>query len=109
MSKLYCTVELKKYLDSITIVGKTFKYTDKGAVGLLHDRERKAVILSTYGGFHFGQKEDFCAPYVEALIKFVGIGNVETIVADGLDAMPDKTASFIDAAKDKATALAASF
>lgn len=109
MWNLSCPAEIKKYIDNVTIVGKTFKYTEKGPIGLLNDKERKAVIISTYGGFHLGQKEDFCTPYVESLLNFLGINNVETIVADGLDAVPDKTVMFVDNAKEKAKNIAAAF
>lgn len=109
MWNLSCPAEMKKYIDNITVVGKTFKYTEKGAVGLLNDKPRKALLVSTYGGFHLGQAEDFCTPYVKALLNFLGISDVETVVADGLDAVPDKTSSFVENAKSKAVELAGQF
>lgn len=109
MWNLSCPAEIKKYIDNVTIVGKTFKYTEKGPIGLLSNQNKKALIVSTYGGFHFGKKEDFCTPYVESLLKFLGIDDVESIVAEGLDAIPDKTASFVDDAKEKAAKIALSF
>lgn len=109
MWNLACPAEIKKYIDNITVVGKTFKYTEKGPVGLLSNAGRKAMVISTYGGFHLGKTEDFCTPYVESLLKFLGIEDVETIVAEGLDAMPDKTAAFVESAKKKAEELAGTF
>ncbi|MGD9807201.1 MAG: FMN-dependent NADH-azoreductase [Deferribacterales bacterium] len=109
MWNLSCPAEMKKYIDNITIVGKTFRYTEKGPIGLLNDKPRKAILVSTYGGFHFGNSEDFCTPYVESLLKFLGITDVQSIVADGLDAVPAKTADTVESAKVKARELAVSF
>ncbi len=41
---------MKAYIDSICIVGKTFKYTEAGAVGLLTDK--KAVHIQARGGVY---------------------------------------------------------
>ncbi len=109
MWNLSCPVEIKKYIDNIVIVGKTFKYTEKGPVGLLSDVGKKAIIISTYGGFHLGKNDDFCTPYVASLLKFLGIEDVATLVADGLDALPEKTATFMKNAMGKAEKIADEF
>lgn len=101
MYNLSCPSEIKKYIDNVTIVGKTFKYTEKGPIGLLSNAGRKAVVISTYGGFHFGNSDDFCTPYVKSLLNFLGIEDVNVLVADGIDAIPAKTEAFLEAAKTK--------
>lgn len=42
--------QLKAYIDTICIAGKTFKYTANGAVGLLSDK--KAVHIQARGGMY---------------------------------------------------------
>lgn len=102
MWNLSCPADVKNYIDNVTIVGKTFHYTPQGAVGLLNDKDRKAVVISSYGGFHAGKQDDFCIPYVENLLKFLGIEDVKTIVAQGVDALPDQVNNVLEKAKSEA-------
>ena len=71
---------LKAYFDHIARAGVTFRYTDKGPVGLLTGK--KAYVFATRGGV-YGGKETQTA-YVREFLAFVGITDVEFIYAEGL-------------------------
>ena len=74
---------LKAYLEQITAVGLTFRYTPEGVpVGLC--RAKRLIYVTTVGGPSC--PESFGFGYVEALAKgFYGIGDVELVKVCGLD------------------------
>ena len=74
--------QLKAYFDHIARAGVTFKYTDKGAVGLLTGK--KAYVLATRGGLYAGTPADTQTPYVRDFLAFLGIRDVEFVYAEGL-------------------------
>jgi FMN-dependent NADH-azoreductase len=74
--------QLKAWFDHIARAGITFKYTDKGAVGLLTGK--KAYVLATRGGLYAGTSADTQTEYVRQFLAFLGIENVEFIYAEGL-------------------------
>ncbi|TVO74096.1 FMN-dependent NADH-azoreductase [Sedimenticola selenatireducens] len=74
---------LKAYIDHIVMAGKTFTYTDTGAVGLVEDKP--VYILTARGGIHAGAASDQQAPYLETLFNFIGIKNVNFIHSEGLN------------------------
>jgi FMN-dependent NADH-azoreductase len=71
---------LKAYFDHIARAGVTFKYTDKGAVGLLTGKQ--AYVLVSRGGV-YGDSHSQTA-YVRQFLAFLGITDVEFIYAEGL-------------------------
>jgi FMN-dependent NADH-azoreductase len=92
---------LKAYFDHIARAGVTFKYTDKGSVGLLTGK--KAYVFATRGGIYVGktrdgQTQDTQSTYIRDFLAFLGITDVEFVYAEGL-AMGDasKTASLAKA------------
>ena len=74
---------LKAWIDLIARVRLTFRYTDKGPVGLLEGK--KAYILSPSGGVPVGSPVDFATPYLRHALGFVGITDVQIIGAQGAD------------------------
>jgi FMN-dependent NADH-azoreductase len=74
--------QLKAYFDHIARAGVTFKYTDKGAVGLLTGK--KAYVLAARGGLYAGTPADTQTPYVRDFLAFLGIGDIEFVYAEGL-------------------------
>ena len=74
--------QLKAWFDHIARAGVTFKYTDKGAVGLLTGK--KAYVLATRGGLYAGTPADTQTPYVRDFLAFLGITDVEFVYAEGL-------------------------
>jgi len=90
---------LKAYFDHIARAGVTFRYTEKGAVGLLTGK--KAYVFATRGGYYAGTPADTQTDYVRAFLAFLGITDVEFVYAEGLaigDAV--KTASLAKARND---------
>jgi FMN-dependent NADH-azoreductase len=83
---------LKAYFDHIARAGVTFKYTEKGPVGLLTGK--KAYVFATRGGLYLGTPRDTETKYVRDFLAFLGIDDVEFVYAEGL--------AMGDASKDKA-------
>ena len=75
---------LKAYFDHIARAGVTFKYTDKGAVGLLTGK--KAYLVVARGGV-YGDAHAHTS-YVRDFLAFIGITDVECIYAEGLAISP---------------------
>jgi len=73
---------LKAYFDHIGRAGHTFKYTEKGAVGLLTGK--KAYVFATRGGLYKGTPLDTQTAYVRDFLGFIGITEVEFVYAEGL-------------------------
>ncbi len=74
--------QLKAWFDHIARSGATFKYTDKGAVGLLNGK--KAYVVAARGGKYAGTPADTQAQYVRTFLAFLGITDVEFVYAEGL-------------------------
>ena len=78
--------QLKAYFDHIARVGITFKYTDKGPVGLLTGK--KAYVFAARGGLYVGTPLDTQTSYVRDFLRFLGIEDVEFVYAEGLNISP---------------------
>ena len=74
--------QLKAYFDHVARAGVTFKYTDKGPVGLLTGK--KAYVFATRGGAYAGTPKDTQTAYVRDFLAFLGIAEVEFVYAEGL-------------------------
>lgn len=85
---------LKAYIDHVARAGHTFRYTEKGPVGLLTGK--KAVVVATRGGKYAGTPLDTQTNYVRDFLRFLGIDDVEFVYAEGL--------ALGEAAKDSALA-----
>ena len=73
---------LKAYFDHIARAGVTFRYTEKGSVGLLTGK--KAYVFATRGGRYAGTPLESQTPYVRQFLGFLGIEDVEFVYAEGL-------------------------
>lgn len=71
---------LKAWVDMIARARLTFAYTENGPVGLL--RDKKAFVVVASGGVAVDSAVDFATPYMRQALKFVGITDIEVIVAD---------------------------
>jgi len=74
--------QLKAYFDHIARAGVTFKYTDKGAVGLLTGK--RAYVFAARGGLYQGTPRDTQTAYVRDFLAFLGITDVQFVYAEGL-------------------------
>ena len=73
---------LKSYFDHIARAGVTFRYTEKGSVGLLTGK--KAYVFATRGGRYAGTPLESQTPYVRQFLGFLGIEDVKFVYAEGL-------------------------
>ena len=73
---------LKAYFDHIARAGVTFRYTEKGAVGLLTGKQ--AYVFATRGGFYNGTDADTQTAFVRQFLAFLGITDVTFVYAEGL-------------------------
>jgi FMN-dependent NADH-azoreductase len=73
---------LKAYFDHVARSGRTFRYTAKGPEGLL--KGKKAIVFATRGGVYAGTARDTQTPYLRDFLAFVGITDVEFVLAEGL-------------------------
>jgi FMN-dependent NADH-azoreductase len=79
--------QLKAYFDHIARAGVTFKYTDKGPVGQLTGKQ--AYVFAARGGLYAGTPLDTQTSYVRDFLRFIGIGDVEFVYAEGLNVSPE--------------------
>lgn len=95
---------LKAWFDHVARAGTTFKYTTSGPEGLLTDK--KVYLVTTRGGFHKDQPSDTQMPFVKTFLAFLGLTNVETIYAEGLNMGGEVRDAAIVSAKQSIEALA---
>ncbi|HKQ29300.1 MAG TPA: NAD(P)H-dependent oxidoreductase, partial [Burkholderiales bacterium] len=88
--------QLKAWFDHLARAGETFKYTDKGAVGLLTGK--KAYVFAARGGVYVGTASDFETPFVRQFLAFLGISDVQFVYAEGLALGEDSRNNSIAAA-----------
>jgi len=78
---------LKNWIDAIARVGVTFKYTDKGPIGLLQGK--KIYVALARGGLYRDTPADTQVPYLKTLLGFLGMTDIQFIYAEGLAMGPD--------------------
>lgn len=80
---------LKAWIDQVARAGETFRYTAAGPQGLLGGKKAYVVVAS--GGMPVGSAWDFATPYLRHMLGFIGISDVEFVVADALGNDADKS------------------
>lgn len=93
---------LKAWIDQVARVGRTFRYTENGPVGLLEDKQAYVVIAT--GGTPIGSDIDFASTYLRHVLGFIGIDDVTVIGADRL--MQDADAALAEAERHITQAVA---
>ncbi|MDG1282188.1 MAG: NAD(P)H-dependent oxidoreductase [Pseudorhodobacter sp.] len=73
---------LKAWIDMIARAGVTFRYTEKGPVGLLEGK--RAIVAVASGGTKMGSEMDFATGYIRHVMGFIGITQVDFVAADQL-------------------------
>ena len=78
---------LKAWIDRVAQPGRTFRYTEKGPVGLAGGK--KALIISSRGGAIAGTPMEAAVDHQEAYLKtvmrFIGITDAKLVRAEGLN------------------------
>ena len=80
---------LKAWIDMVCRARVTFRYTEKGPVGLLQGKTVYAVVAT--GGVAVGSPMDFATPYLRHAFGFLGITDVQVIAADRLNSNMDES------------------
>lgn len=95
----------KAWIDHICRAGRTFKYGENGPVGLLSGK-RAVVILSRGGVYSEGPAQvfDFQGTYIKSVLGFIGITDVELVIAEGVSMGEDKTKQAVAQAHEKLSA-----
>jgi FMN-dependent NADH-azoreductase len=73
---------LKAYFDHVGRAGVTFKYTEKGQVGLLTGK--KAYVFAARGGTYAGTPNETQTPFIRTFLAFIGMSDIEFVYAEGL-------------------------
>jgi len=101
---------LKSWFDHVLRAGATFQYTAEGPEGLLKGK-RALLVVARAGAYSDGPAAaaDFQIPYLRQLLAFVGITDVDVVLAEGLAFGEEAAAASIGAAtaalEEKARAL----
>jgi FMN-dependent NADH-azoreductase len=76
---------LKAYIDTFKVARKTFKYTEEGPIGLLTNKQ--AVIIQARGSVYSGdnQKFEHSVSHLQSVLSFMGVEEIHTIVAEGMN------------------------
>ena len=95
--------QLKAWIDRIAQTGRTFKYTDKGPVGLAGGKT--VIVASSRGGVYSasegGQAMEHQESYLKVIFGFFGITDVRFVRAEGVAMGPDaKAAALASAERD---------
>jgi len=96
----------KAWVDHISRVGRTFSYGANGPTGLLTGK-RAIVILSSGGVYSEGpaQPLDFNGTYIRSVLGFLGITDVELIIAEGVSMGEEKAKQTVSQAQEKISAI----
>ncbi len=78
--------QLKSWIDRVAQAGRTFKYTDKGPVGLAGGKT--LIVASTRGGMYStsdaGNAMEHQESYLKTIFGFLGVTDVRFVRAEGL-------------------------
>lgn len=97
---------LKQWFDTITVAGKTFRYTENGPEGLVP--EKKILHIQSSGSIFKG--EDPATAYINSILRFLGIQNVEHLYIEGKDSVdPESAQQIIQNAQEMAVDIAQRF
>ncbi len=98
---------LKHYIDLIVQPKYLFRYTDAGPEGLA--KNKKMVVAASRGGNYDAEKTkhfDFQEPYLRAIFGFVGIVDIEFVIAQPMDQEIELQKERLSEAMEKAKRIA---
>jgi len=88
---------LKSWFDHVLRAGATFRYTSSGPEGLVPDT--RAILMVARAGAYSAGGPDFQVAHVRALLNFIGITDIEVVVAEGLAMGAEAAAAAIASAQ----------
>lgn len=96
---------LKIYIENVSVEGVTFRSTEEGFKGLC--AAERCVFLTTRGAAYApGDPMEQAVPYLRAIQKLFGFGELDCIAADGLDLDGADVSALVADACARAAALA---
>ena len=110
MYNLFIPAEMKQYIDVIAVPRKTFKYTEHGPVGLLHNK--KILHIQSAGNVYHGtplEKYDIGNQYLRGVAMLCGITDFTSIYVEGIDKNPAERDTIIKEAEKEAQSIAKDF
>ncbi|QGZ93724.1 FMN-dependent NADH-azoreductase [Terricaulis silvestris] len=94
--------QLKAWIDRIAVAGRTFRYTEKGPVGLLPPGKKVFIAAST-GGIYSGDSPakafEHSETYLRGVLALIGLTDVTTIRAEGIGMGPEARVRAIESAR----------
>ena len=87
---------LKAWIDHVARAGVTFRYTEKGPVGLL--RGKRVKVFASRGGLYAGTPRDTQTTYLRDVLAFLGLDDVEFVYAEGLAIDAERKRAALEAA-----------
>lgn len=100
--------QLKAWIDRVVVAGKTFHYTAAGPEGLAGGK--RVIIASSRGGVYSTGPAaglDFQENYLRAVLRFIGIDDVQFIRAEGVNMSAEHKVKAIASAHHSIGSLAA--
>ncbi len=101
--------QLKAWLDRLIVAGKTFRYGEKGPEGMAGGK--RVIVTLARGGFYGAGSPaaplEHAETYLRGAFAFLGVTDLEVIVAEGLRVSEDQRQASMSAATDQAAGLTA--
>lgn len=91
--------QLKSWFDHILVAGKTFRYGGGGVEGLAAGK--KVIVAMSRGGIYSegpAAPNEHAESHMRAMLGFIGITDIEFIVAEGVAYGPDQREAALQAA-----------
>lgn len=101
---------VKKYIDAIAVVGKNFRYSKEGSIGLLQGK--KVLHIQARGGFYSQyplSDMEMGNRYLKQIMAFFGITEFEELFVEGQFASPELAEEIKAAGIERAVQLAQTF
>lgn len=104
--------KLKHYIDVIVQPGYTFSFSpEEGYKGLMTGKPVATIYArgGAYGPGTGAESYDLQKPYLEHILGFIGFGDFQTILIEPTLSSPEEKERSIEAAREQAKSVAASF
>jgi len=101
--------QLKAWIDCLAVPGKTFRYSATGVEGLAGGK--KMIVASSRGGFYAAPSPmaalDHQESFLSSFFGFIGITDISTVRAEGVNYGPEQRQKSLEAALAEAGQLQA--